>query len=251
MSIRLLRKTVRRLILESNSTVGFKMIFLAGLPGGGKSTLVKRLGIEDQFTNCNIDHFYEDKLVPELGTTDLAQVEDDYSKLNNKRKDALEGKGPDLTAPERDEYERLGDIRSRAQSMFQGAIKDFKNQVKEVCEIGSNFIIDGTAANVDKILEDKARYEGMGYSCAMIFVDIDVSTSIERNVSRGKGGGRSIANHIIRRQGKNMPGNIEPYENAFGSNFFLVSNRGTMEDYEQAIDAIRDGVDDFMMSGPQ
>ena len=251
MSIRLLRKTIRRLILENNSTVGFKMIFLAGLPGGGKSTLVRQLGIEDQFTNCNIDNFYEDKLVDEVGTRDLAQVEDDYKVLNDKRKAALEGKGEDLTSAEREEYERLSSIRSKAQSMFQGAIGQFKDQVTEVCQIGSNFIIDGTAANVKRILEDKERFERMGYSCAMIFVDIDVETSVERNVSRGKSGGRSIANHIIRRQGKSMEGNIEPYENAFGSNFFLVSNRGTIEDYSEAIEEIRDGVDDFMMSGPQ
>ena len=40
-----IRSIVRMLILESVGTTGFKMIFLAGLPGGGKSTLVERLGI--------------------------------------------------------------------------------------------------------------------------------------------------------------------------------------------------------------
>ena len=246
MSIRMLRKTIRRLILESNSTVGFKMIFLAGLPGGGKSTLVERLGIGDQFTNCNIDHFYEDDLIPELGTADLAQVEDDYSPLEKKRKKWLDGKGPDLTAEEREEHTRLASIRSRAQSMFQGAIKSFKAQVGEVCQIGSNFIIDGTASNAKKIIEDKKRYESMGYECAMIFVDIDVEMSVERNIQRGKKGGRSIANHIIRRQGQGMSGNIEPYAIEFGENFFLVENRGTLEDYHAAIDNIRDGVNQFL-----
>ena len=246
MSIRMLRKTIRRLILESETTVGHKMIFLAGLPGGGKSTLLKRLGIADQFTNCNIDNFYEDDLIPELGTADLAQVEDDYSELEKKRKKHLEGKGPDLSSAERTEHLRLADIRSRAQTMFQGAIKQFKAQVGEVCQLGSNFIIDGTASNFKKIIEDKRRYEEMGYECAMIFVDIDTATSIERNIARGKGGGRSIANHIIRRQGKGMAGNIEPYAIEFGENFFLVENRGSMEDYEEAIDAIKDGVELFM-----
>lgn len=240
-----IRSIVRMLILESVGTTGFKMIFLAGLPGGGKSTLVKRLGIGDQFTNCNIDHFYEDKLVPELGTADLAQVETDYWSLENKRRKALET-GEELSSAERTEHDRLSSIRSRAQSMFQGAIKDFKAQVNEVCQVGSNFMIDGTASNVRKILEDKEKYESMGYDCAMIFVDIDVDTSVERNISRGKGGGRSIASHIIRRQGKGMAGNIEPYSEAFGSNFFLVSNRGTLEDFESAIDGIRDGVHNFM-----
>ena len=240
------RSIIRMLILESNSTVGFKMIFLGGLPGGGKSTLLKRLGIENQFTNCNIDNFYEGKLKDAVGTSDLAQVEDDYFALHNKRRDFLEGKGPDLTAEEVQEYERLSNIRTVTGGMFQTAIKDFKAQVDEVCKIGSNFIIDGTASNSKMILEQKERFEGLGYSCAMIFVDIDVNTSVQRNIERGKSGGRSIANHIIRRQGKHMHKNIEPYEAAFGSNFFLVENRGTMEDYHAAIDAIKDGVEDFM-----
>ena len=243
-----IRSVIRMLILESVGTTGYKMIFLAGLPGGGKSTLVDRLGIGDQLTNCNIDHFYEDKLLDELGTRDLAQVESDYWPLENKRKAALEGDGPDLSPEEREEYDRLANIRSKAQSLFQGAIKDFKGQVAEVCEVGSNFMIDGTASNKKMILEQKANYEAMGYECAMIFVDIDTDTSVERNVQRGKKGGRSIANHIIRRQGKGMAGNIEPYEQAFGDNFFLVSNRGTLEDFESAIDAIRPGVTAFMRS---
>lgn len=241
-----IRSIVRMLILESVGTTGFKMIFLAGLPGGGKSTLVDRLGLADQFTTCNIDHFYEDDLAAELGTADLAQVEDEYSPLERKRKKALAGEGPDLTPEERDEHHRLADIRSRAQSMFQGAIKSFKQQVGEVCQIGSNFIIDGTASNADKIIRDKAKYESMGYDCAMIFVDIDTETSVERNKARGKKGKRSIASHIIRRQGKGMPDNIEPYSEAFGQNFFLVSNRGSLEDYEEAIDEIQDGVQSFM-----
>ena len=241
-----IRSVIRMLILESEGTTGFKMIFLAGLPGGGKSTLVDRLGLGNRFTTCNIDHFYEDDLAEELGTADLAQVEEDYFPLERKRKAALDGSGPDLTPEERDEHLRLGDIRSRAQSMFQSAIKDFKGQVEEVCQIGSNFMIDGTASNQKKILEDKAKYESMGYECAMIFVDIDTETSVERNIQRGKGGKRSIANHIIRRQGKGMEGNIDPYAEAFGQNFFLVSNRGSLEDYEEAIDDIRAGVNQFM-----
>lgn len=241
-----IRSIIRMMILESTGTTGFKMIFLAGLPGGGKSTLVDRLGIGDQFTTCNIDHFYEDRMVDELGTADLSQVEEDYTPLERKRKKALEGTGPDLTPQEREEHLRLADIRSRAQSMFQGAIKDFKTQVSEVCQVGSNFMIDGTASNSKKILEDKAKYESMGYECAMIFVNIDTKTSIERNVERGKGGKRSIANHIIRRQGKGMPKNIEPYAQAFGENFFLVENKAGLEEYNEAIDAIIPGVKAFM-----
>ncbi|MBC8149750.1 MAG: AAA family ATPase [Bacteroidetes bacterium] len=60
------------------------MISLAGLPGSGKSTLLQQLGIEDQFTNCNIDNFYEPYLKNELGTSDLHTPTDSY--VNFKRK---------------------------------------------------------------------------------------------------------------------------------------------------------------------
>ena len=78
-----LRRTIRMIILESNSKVGYKMIFLAGLPGSGKSTLLRQLGIEDQFTNCNIDNFFEPRLQDELGTKNLHPYSDRFFKLRD------------------------------------------------------------------------------------------------------------------------------------------------------------------------
>ena len=238
------RSIIRMLILESNTTVGHKMIFLAGLPGGGKSTLVKRLGIGNQFTNCNIDNFYEERL-GELETMDLSQVEKDYWELHDARQDALED-GTELSDGALSELERLTQLRKDANEMFSASYGDFVKQVGEMCTLGSNFFIDGTAANLGATLRKKEKYEGLGYECAMIFVDIDVATSVSRNEQRGKKGGRSIANQIIRKQGKGMSKNIEPYREAFGQNFFLVENRGTIEDYHAAIDLIKPGVDAFM-----
>ena len=240
------RSVIRMLILESNTTVGHKMIFLAGLPGGGKSTLVARLGIGEQFTNCNIDNFYEEKLAG-LSTMDLSQVEKDYWKLKNARDDALES-GTELPKEDLDELERLRQLRSDAATMFSKSYSEFVGQVDEVCTIGSNFFIDGTAANQGATLRKKAKYESMGYDCAMIFVDIDIDTSVSRNEARGKKGKRSIANQIIRKQGKNMPANVEPYREAFGINFFFVENRGDLESYHAQIDGIKDGVEAFMRS---
>lgn len=242
------RSLIRMIILESAGTAGHKMIFLAGLPGGGKSTLLKQLGIQDQFTNCNIDNFYEPRLRDELGQMDLHTITVEYNRLNKKRKAALED-GTDLQASELEEFERLSDLVSRSGSMFHASINDFRDQVGEVCQIGSNFIIDGTAASRPNTIRDKQKYEEMGYDCAMIFVDIDVDTSVERNIERGKSGGRSIWSQIIRNQGNRVPQNIEPYRELFGPDrFFLVSNRGSFEEYKEAIEEIRPGVQAFMES---
>lgn len=239
------RSIIRMLILESNSTTGYKMIFLAGLPGGGKSTLLRILGIGDKFTNCNIDNFFEPTLMDNLGTKNLHDLKNNFFRLHKLRKEKLEA-GQELTPQEIEEFERAAFLNKEEGRLFRAAIDQFTDQIQEVCQIGSNFIIDGTAANSKMILKQKAEYEAAGYDCAMIFVDIDPEVSMERNLARGQSGGRAIHNSIIRQQGPRVTGNIPTYEQAFGQDFFLVSNRGTIEEYEDAIELIRPGVDAFM-----
>lgn len=239
------RSLIRVLILESVATTQYKMIFLGGLPGGGKSTLLRQLGIEDKFTNCNIDNFFEPMLEPELGTKNLHDLKNNFFHFHYLRKEKL-ANGQELTQEEIDGYEEASRLNSLERKLFNMAINQFKEQIGEVCSIGANFIIDGTAANAKRILEDKEKYEQFGYDCAMIMVDIDADTSAERNIRRGDEGGRSIHTSIIQDQGKNMPANIPLYRNAFGDNFFMVSNRGSFEEYQEAIEKIRPGIEAFM-----
>lgn len=239
------RSLIRVLILESVATTQYKMIFLGGLPGGGKSTLLQQLGIEDKFTNCNIDNFFEPMLEPELGTKNLHNLKNNFFHFHYLRKEKL-AQGQELTPEEIDGYEEAARLNSLERKLFNKAINQFKEQIGEVCSIGANFIIDGTAANAKRILEDKEKYEEFGYDCAMIFVDIDVDMSAERNIARGESGGRSIHTSIIKDQGKNMPANIPQYREAFGDNFFMVSNRGSFEEYQEAIEQIRPGIEAFM-----
>jgi thymidylate kinase len=87
----------------------------------------------------------------------------------------------------------------------------------------------------------------MGYDCAMIMIDIDVETSQQRNQARGQKGGRSIWNDIIYRQGKKMPDNAKLYQELFGDDrFFLVSNKGTFNEYKENIESIRPQIEQFM-----
>ena len=241
------RRIIRQIILESIGTKGYKMIFLAGLPGGGKSTLLRQLDIEDKFTNCNIDNFFEPMLIPELGTMKLEIPHGRRRKLAKIRKNAL-STGIQLTQDELDELTDLEIFADNERRVFQKAIGQFRKQVDEVCEIGSNFIIDGTAANADNTIKKAKKFQKMGYECAMIMVDIDIETSQQRNTARGAKGDRAIDRTIIWRQGQNMPGNIPIYENFFGENFFLVQNRGTFAQYKANIELIRPGIQAFMES---
>lgn len=236
-----IRRIIRHLILESTGTLGYKMIFLAGLPGGGKSTLLRQLDIEDKFTNCNIDNFFEPRLMDTLGTKNLHPYSDKffrYRKLRDER---------DLTSAELEDYEKAKALRVKERGLFIDSINKFKAQVEEVCQVGSNFIIDGTAANYKNITKDANRFRDAGYDCAMIFVDIDVETSVKRNLKRGEDGGRAIYTGIIRDQGERLPGHLEPYREFFGKDrFFYVQNKGTFAEYKENIETIRDSVQAFM-----
>jgi len=233
------------LILESDGTQGHKMIFLAGLPGGGKSTLLRQLGIEDQFTNCNIDNFYEPELEKELGTKDLHTPTDRYARLKKK----MEKEDYNPTDQELNQFAKDKSIVSKGASIFGKATSKFKQQIEDICQIGSNFIIDGTSSNYKRTSQDLERFSKMGYDCAMIMVDIDIETSQQRNLDRGKKGGRSIYNAIIYRQGQNMPDNLGFYKDLFDEDrFFLVANHGTLEEYKENIEEIRPGVQAFMES---
>lgn len=240
-----IRSLIRMIILESTGTTGYKMIFLAGLPGGGKSTLLRELGISDQFTNCNIDNFFEPTLLPNMGTKNLHKLKLNFLRLHYMRKDKL-AQGQELTDAEIAEYEEAARLNSLERSLFNKAINQFKEQIGEVCGVGANFIIDGTAANSKRIIEDAEKYRSSGYDCAMIFVDIDPKTSKERNLQRGEEGGRAIHTDIIDDQGERMPVNIPIYQEYFGDDFMMVSNRGTFDEYLVAIRAIRPQVDLFM-----
>ena len=236
-----LRRTIRMLILEVSTKVGYKMIFLAGLPGAGKSTLLRQLGIEDQFTNCNIDNFFEPRLMDTMGTKNLHPPSETFFRLRALRDERA------LTPKEIEEYEEAKAFRQKERGLFIDSINQFRAQVDEVCDIGSNFIIDGTAANYDSITRDADKYRRMGYDCAMIFVDIDPETSKQRNLQRGAEGGRAIYTGIIDDQGTRLPGHLKPYGEFFGKDrFFLVSNRGTFQQYKQNIESIRGGVEAFM-----
>ena len=217
------------------------MIFLAGLPGGGKSTLLRQLKIEDQFTNCNIDNFYEPALEKDLGTKNLHVFTKRFFEL----RDIREERG--FTPEERKEYEEVKGLKMKSDRLFWDAISKFSSQVGEVCQTGSNFIIDGTAANYGRITADAIKYRKLGYDTAMIFVDIDTETSVARNLQRGEKGGRAIYSKIIQGQGERLPAHIEPYREFFGEDrFFLVPNKGTFDEYKLEIEKIRPGIKAFM-----
>jgi len=58
----------------------------------------------------------------------------------------------------------------------------------------------------------------------MLMIYVSPITSLERNVSRGESGGRSLMPSIVLRTWRDINKNINTYKQAFGDNFILINN---------------------------
>ncbi len=180
--------------LEENLNEGvndpsiFKAVFLAGGPGSGKSFIVGRTALTALGMKVvNSDDIFEKAL-----------------------KDAgLDAKNPD-------------DIFSpRGQEIRGVSVKKTKNKEKMYIDGRLGLVIDGTGKDVKKITDHKKELEDLGYETAMIFVNTDLETALERNRKRS----RSLPDNEVEKMWKRVQDNISTYKTVFGSNaFFEVDN---------------------------
>lgn len=240
-----IRMVIRSIISESigRRQDGYKMIFLAGAPGSGKSTLIKELGLLG-FTTCNIDDFFEPALEEHGVSPNLAKLEEDFLAIRALKKSA-EAKGEEISPEAMERYDHLLSFRKLEKSLFFQSITKFRALKVEQCNIGANFIVDGTASNLRAILKEKQVYEDAGYDCAMIMVDMDPEVSVQRNRARGEKGGRQLSDFIVRRSAQSVMPNKEPYEQSF-EHFWVVSNLGSFPEYQAAIKKIAPEIEKFL-----
>ena len=82
-------------------------------------------------------------------------------------------------------------------------------------------IIDGTGSNVGKVQGQKALLDKVGYECAMIYVNTDLQTAIDRDQNRS----RTIGADKVSEMWNNVQKNLKKYESIFGkSNMYVVDN---------------------------
>jgi predicted ABC-type ATPase len=245
--MRSLRSLIRQIILESLSRQQRKpkLIFLAGLPGGGKSTAVNGLGLGALFTSCNLDDFYEPHLRQHGVPLNFIETSREMKEFKDKMKE-----NPDyvMSTSESKRFEELKRFQSlQTTGMFQHAMPLFKDKVSRCLANGENVIIDGTSGNMKKILKEKAEYEEAGYDVGMIFIEITEEFAQQRNVSRGQSGGRALQPFILSRVATQLATAKETYVREFDP-FWTIDNTGTFEDYTQNISEIRDEVLDWVHS---
>ena len=205
--MKLLREYIRELLLESPASS--KVIFMAGAPGSGKSTVIRSLNISDSFEIINPDDNYEDSKRKNNLPFDRSSLVDEYRPLKQAYEDAVAQGDQESIAAIEPEYTRVRGILSADAKAFAGARSMATARKKELMAKGRNYLVDGTGGNFNEINAQVRRLRAVGYDVAMIYNDIDLDSSIARDISRGKSGGRRLGAKTVERSHVNISKNKE------------------------------------------
>lgn len=169
-----------------NDPAIFKVVFLAGGPGSGKSFMVKKSALQAMgFVVLNSDDAFEHMM----------------------KKAGLDFKMPESEKDQRD--------------IARDAAKATTSKREDLAIQGRlGMVIDGTGRDYDKIAKMRAFFATKGYDAAMVFVNTDLDTALKRNAARA----RSVPEKIARQLWQDVQSNIGKYQAAFRSNFYIIDN---------------------------
>ena len=176
----------------------FKAIFLAGGPGSGKGFVVDNLIGKDQYALkvVNSDDVYEK----------LAQMQN------------MDLRDPEVVASPQGQETRNKAKRltvSREGNYLEGRL---------------GLIIDGTAKDVSKVQQQKAKLEALGYETMMVFVNTNIEVAQQRNKKRD----RQLPDEMVTKMWHSVQDNLMKFQQLFGNqNFYLIDNSGGLEDPER------------------
>lgn len=166
----------------------FKLVFIGGAPGSGKDYVLQKV----------------------LSSFGLIEINSDIAFENRMLKAGLSFKMPDNEKASRD-------------SLRDGSKATTNSKMKLAIAGRLGLIINSVAADFDKISNQKALFESLGYDTAMVFVQVTNEVSKQRNELRGNLGGRTVPEPI--RQDKYDEANqaVKKYDKLF-SNFYIIDN---------------------------
>jgi predicted kinase len=163
----------------------FKAVFLAGGPGSGKSFIVGKTAL------------------PALG----------FKVINSDQAfEAALAKAGMAATPENIYSPKGQEIRTGAKALT-------KKKLDLAIAGRLGLVIDGTGKDYDKIAKQAMGLRRLGYDVAMIFVNTDEETALERNRKRS----RSLPDDTVSKMWKDVQKNLGSFQTFFG-NFFLVDN---------------------------
>ena len=170
----------------------FKAIFLAGGPGSGKSYVTRKVTGGLGLKVVNSDPHFE-KLIKAAGLS--------------------------LSMPD-DEFDSREPLRVRAKVVRE-------KQKKNYLEGRLGIIIDGTAKDADKLINQSNGLMSLGYDTHMIFVNTSIDVALQRNAERP----RSVPEPVVVDAWKAVQNNIGQFSQHFGEGRFIaVDNNDANED---------------------
>lgn len=164
----------------------FKAVFLAGGPGSGKSFTVGKTGLTALgFKIVNSDDKFEHAMKK-------AQMDMSPENVYSPRGQEIRGRAKAKTKIQQDAYlmGRLG------------------------------LVIDGTGKNFPKIKKQAQALKDLGYDVAMIFVNTDIDTALNRNRMRA----RSLPDDEVKKMWNEVQSNMGKFQGFFGNEFTIVDN---------------------------
>lgn len=180
----------------------FKAVFLAGGPGSGKSFMVGKTA---------------------LTTFGLRPINSDDTFEAALRKANM------IPTPENIYSERGQSLRSRAKKLTQT-----KLSLSVIGRLG--LVIDGTGKDVTRIQQQATTLKNLGYDVAMIFVNTDLETALERNRARP----RTLPDNVVKNMWQAVQNNIGSFQRMFKNNLIIVDNSKDSNSEAQIMRAYRD-----------
>ena len=179
-----------------NDPAIFKAVFLAGGPGSGKSFIVGKTALTALgFKVVNSDAAFEAGL----------------------RSAGMEMSPENIYSPKGQE------IRGKAKALTKSMMQNYLNG-----RLG--LVIDGTGKDYAKIEKQATALRELGYEVAMIFVNTDLDTALERNRMRA----RSLPDQQVEKMWKDVQKNLGKFQNFFRQKMFIVDN-STGANYSGAV----------------
>jgi len=217
--MKLLREYIRTLL---ESATNPKVIFMAGGPGSGKSTVIRKMGLANHLKIINPDDQYETDLKRNGIPLDRAELLAQYRPLKDRFLAAQKAGDEAAMAAVEPEYQRLRSIFSQNMELFSKARNDAALTKERLSEEGGHFLVDGTGGNYVEISTQVEKLNSLGYDVAMIYIDVPIEISLERNRARGQRGGRSLEDEIVIYSWNSVNKNVDKYRQLFGQNFFYI-----------------------------
>ena len=172
----------------------FKAVFLAGGPGSGKSFIVGKTGL------------------PALGLK-VINSDDAYEA-------AMKKAGMEMS-PENIFSVQGQDIRGKAKALTG------KKQARYLMgRLG--VVVDGTGKEFDKVKKQAQAMKALGYDVAMIFVNTDLQTAIDRDAKRA----RTIGEKEVTNYWKEVQRNIGAFQTFFGKKNMLIVDNSDGKDFK-------------------